>query len=100
MEKNGNCMEQQIEEMTYTAAQHEREMTRLETQAKRWFIAFLIVLVMLFGTNLAWVIYEFQYEDIVVTNDVDTGEGDATVFGSGTGDIYYGEGETDDTGAR
>ena len=35
-------------EMNYTAAQHERELTRIEIQAKRWFIAFLIVLCMLF----------------------------------------------------
>lgn len=93
-------MDKQTEEMIYTAAQHEHEMTRIETQSNRWFIAFLIVLFMLFGTNLAWVIYELQYEDIIVTNDVDTGEGYANVYGSGTGDIYYGESETNNPSAR
>ena len=45
-------------EMDYTAAQHEREMTRIEIQAQRWFTAFLLVLCMLFMTNAGWVIYE------------------------------------------
>ena len=58
----------------YTEAQHEREMTRLETANKRWFISFLIVLFMLFGTNIGWVIYESQFQDVVVENKVDGGE--------------------------
>ena len=45
-------------ELTYTAAQHEREMTRIEIQSDRWFTAFLLVLCMLFITNAGWVIYE------------------------------------------
>ena len=46
------------QEMTYTAAQHEREMTRIEIHSQRWFTAFLIVLCMLFMTNAGWIIYE------------------------------------------
>ena len=45
-------------DMTYTAAQHEREITRIEIQSHRWFTAFLLVLCMLFMTNAGWVIYE------------------------------------------
>lgn len=82
----------------YTQAQHEKEMTRLEVQSKRWFIAFIIVLSMLFVTNAAWVIYENSLQDVVVTQEIDTGEGDATVSGVGIGDINYGEGETNNPG--
>lgn len=82
----------------YTRAQHEKEMTRLEVQCKRWFIAFLVVLGMLFVTNAAWIIYENSFQDVVVTQEVDTGEGDATVSGVGIGDINYGEGETNNPG--
>ena len=46
-------------EMTYTAAQHEREMTRIEIQNRRWFTAFMLVLCLLFMTNAGWVVYEF-----------------------------------------
>ena len=71
---------------TYTRWQHEREMTRIETQSTRWFIAFLIVLVMLFGTNLAWVIYENSFQDVVVTQEAESGEGGtATNYGAGIG---------------
>lgn len=45
-------------ETTYTAAQHEREMTRMEVQADRWRYAFLIVLCMLFISNAGWALYE------------------------------------------
>ena len=45
-------------ELTYTAAQHEREMTRMEVQSDRWFIGFLIVLCALFITNAGWMLYE------------------------------------------
>lgn len=45
-------------EMDYTAAQHEREMTRIEIQTKRWFTAFLVVLCLLFMTNAGWILYE------------------------------------------
>lgn len=80
---------------TYTQAQHEKEMTRLEIQCKRWFIAFLIVLCMLFGTNLAWVIYENSFQDVVVTQDADSGiGGNATIY-SGTGDVDVGQSQTD-----
>lgn len=82
----------------YTRAQHEKEMTRLEVQCKRWFIAFLVVLGMLFVTNAAWVIYENQFEDVVVTQEVDTGVGDANVSGVGIGDINYGESQADNPG--
>lgn len=72
---------------------HEGEMTRMERLNKRWFIAFLIVLAMLFATNIGWVIYESQFVEEVVTQEVDTGDGAAVV--SGTGDAIYGEGKTD-----
>lgn len=85
------------QDMIYTAAQHEREMTRIETQCKRWFIAFLVVLVMLFVTNAGWVIYENSFQDVVITQDADTGfgGGDANIYGAGIGDVNIGQGETD-----
>lgn len=80
---------------TYTRWQHEREMTRIEVQSKRWFIAFLIVLVMLFATNLAWVIYENSFQDVVIEQSADSGSsGDATIY-SGMGDVTIGESSTD-----
>lgn len=79
----------------YTEAQHEREMTRLETANKRWFISFLIVLFMLFGTNIGWVIYESQFQDVVVTQeDVNSSN---NFIGNG-GDVYNGQTDNPNSG--
>lgn len=61
---------------------HENEMYRLERLNKRWFIAFLIVLVMLFVTNGAWVIYENSMKDEVWTYEIkqDSGEGGSNTY--------------------
>lgn len=74
---------------------HENEMYRLERLNKRWFIAFLIVLVMLFVTNGAWIFYEMQYEEIRIEQEGETDNGGDNIF-NGTGRmILYGESEAD-----
>lgn len=77
-------------------AQHEKEMTRMETANKRWFILCMVLVLLLVGTNAAWMIYEQQFSDVTMTQEVDTGAGDATVFGVGIGDVNYGEGSAND----
>lgn len=74
---------------------HEGEINRLERINKRFFVLLIVVFLALVGTNAYWIWYESRYEDVVVTQDVSTGEGAAVV--SGTGDITYGESETDST---
>lgn len=76
------------EDETITAAQHEKEMTRMETANKRWFISFMVVLLMLFASNVAWVIYESQYQDVVITQD--EVQSSNNFVGNG-GDIYNGQ---------
>lgn len=88
-------MEQEKIQMMYTEAQHEREMTRMEAANRRWFIAFLIVLAMLFVTNAAWIIYENQYQDVVVTQDAFV-DGNGANYINGTGDMTYGSQSTPD----
>lgn len=76
---------------------HEGEMYRAERANKRWFIAFLVVLTMLFVTNAGWVVYENQFQDYYLQQEVDTGNGAAVV--AGIGDANYGEDQTSGTGA-
>ena len=69
--------------------------TRLERTIERLWILSIILIILFVGSNCAWIYYENQFEDIKVTQEVDTGQGDATVMG--VGDLSYGESETDNT---
>ena len=73
---------------------HEGEMVRMERVNKRLFIAFIIVLIMLFATNIGWIIYESQFETVDIDQQVETGDSPAVV--SGMGDAIYGYYPTDD----
>lgn len=73
---------------------HEGEMARAERMNKRLWIVILVLILCLVGTNAGWIIYESQFADEVITQEVDTGEGTAVV--SGTGDAIYGESKADD----
>lgn len=71
---------------------HEDAIARQERHIKRMWVLCIIIFVALIATNAGWIIYESQWEDQVVTQDVDTGDGDAVV--TGIGDIY-GKDKTD-----
>ena len=54
---------------------HESTMARMERQIKRLWIAILILIFLLVGTNGAWLYYENQWETIdqEVTQEAETG---------------------------
>ncbi len=68
------------------------DVGRSEKHAKHWMIACIIAFSALIGTNLGWIIYESQYEDVVTTTQTvtqETGsEGGTNTF---TGDFYGGD---------
>lgn len=74
---------------------HETDMERLERANKRNFILILVLIVALIGSNLAWTIYESQYEDVVTaTQEIkqDSGDGGTNTYtGDFIGGDYYGE---------
>ena len=72
---------------------HEGDMARLERTIKRLWILLLVTLVLLVGSNIAWIVYESQFIEESVTQEVSTEEGDAYV--AGIGDVNYGEDKTD-----
>jgi len=63
----------------------EGEMARLERIIKRQFILILVSICFLVGTNVYWIWYESQFQDVVttttqdVTQKVDSDDGDATI---------------------
>ena len=73
---------------------HEGEMARMERANKRLWIVIILLIVCLVGSNLAWTIYESQFQDVVVTQEADTGVGGNNYL-NGTGDFNYGTLTTD-----
>lgn len=68
---------------------HEGMLARLERANKRVWILCIILTALLLGSWIGFFVYEAQFEDVSVTQDIDTGEGDAVV--AGAGDVYYGQ---------
>lgn len=52
---------------------HESTMTRMERTIKRLWIVTILLIVMLVGTNAAWLWYESQFEYFEVTQENDNG---------------------------
>lgn len=67
---------------------HEASMARMERQTKRLWIAVLLLIVLMVGTNAAWLYYESQFSDIVTTIDAEQ-DGSGVNIVSG-GDLDYG----------
>ena len=76
---------------------HESAMARAERTAKRLWITILILIFLLVGTNMAWVYYENQFEDVVTTTyEADAMDGgNAVINGEGSVNIN-GESECND----
>lgn len=69
-------------------ARHERERKHERTL---WFIVVIVLILLLFGTNAAWINYEAQFEDVVTetyNSEVD-GEGGLAIVNR-DGSINYG----------
>ena len=56
---------------------YEAEQARHERDKRRWFIVVLVLILLLFGSNAAWIAYESQFEtvsyDQTVTQEADNG---------------------------
>lgn len=78
----------------------ESALAKLEKANVRLWIVIIILIVALIGSNAGWIWYESQYEDVVVTQEVDAesdGSSDLNINTVG-GDYNGGEStrETDD----
>lgn len=50
---------------------HEADMARQERTIKRLWIALILVIVLLVGSNCAWLWYESQFTDEVVSTEIE-----------------------------
>ena len=67
---------------------HEGMMARAERTAKRLWITILLLIVLLVGTNGAWIWYQSQFEDIAISQGNEDGYNN---FVGNDGDIFNGE---------
>lgn len=68
---------------------HAEDMARLERANKRLWILLILVIVFLCASNAAWIWYESQFEDVVVTQENEDGYNS---FIGNDGDIFnYGQ---------
>lgn len=88
-----SCKEKKKQAEPVPFQTHQSDMARMERTNLRLWILLIVMLVLLVGTNGAWIWRESQFADEVVTQEVETGDGDAIV--SGIGDIHYGESKAD-----
>lgn len=85
------------DKISYEAAS-EILVAAMERQVKRLFILCIIMFIALVGSNIAWIVYENQFEDVstVVTQETSSeGGGDAVINGEHAGAVFYGESKTD-----
>lgn len=54
-------------------AVHEGIMARMERTIRRLWVLCIILILLLAGTNAAWIYYENSFEDVVVTQENDDG---------------------------
>lgn len=73
----------------------ESTLARFERINRRLFILCIILILIIMGTNIAWIVYESSYEDVVVTQEA-TADGDSDIELKNIGGDYYGrESKTD-----
>lgn len=70
---------------------HEASMARMERQAKRLWITVLLLIVLLVGTNAAWLYYESQWETVEKWEITQENDGGYNNYIGNDGDIVNGK---------
>lgn len=72
----------------------EMYLATLERTIKRLWILCILLVLLLVGSNAAWIYYENSFEDTVITQDVDSGDGGDAIINDGV--HVNGKSETSD----
>ena len=97
MAKTCNSCGTENQNIVVPYAAHEIAIATSERHSKRLWIVILVLIVALIGTNLAWIIYNSQFETVEESTVVEqeNSNGDNNYIGS-DGDITYGKTENND----
>jgi hypothetical protein len=84
---------------TMPIAQHEKDQNRLMSIIKALIAVIFVLIVLLVGSNIAWIIYEAQFEVVQESTETNIEQenesGDNNYIGN-NGDITYGETKNND----
>ena len=75
---------------------HESILARTERQLARSWVLTVILVVLLVATNIAWVVYENQFEDVVTVSQESSTDGGGDAVVNNGGDLNYGSSKADD----
>lgn len=97
MSKICNSCETESRKTSIPYVAYESAMARSDQNSKRMWIVILVLILALIGTNLAWIVYETQFETVEESTVVEqeNSNGDNNYIGN-DGDIIYGETENND----
>ena len=97
MTKTCNSCATENQNIVVPYAAHEIAIATSERHSKRLWIVILVLIVALIGTNLAWIIYNSQFETVEESTVVEqeNSNGDNNYIGN-DGDITYGKTENND----
>ena len=96
MEKNcNNCIadKKELSIVTMSSADWQRNEQRHERREKRHIWVIVLLIVLLVASNIAWVVYENSFEEVITTEEIIVdadGNGNANYIGQ-DGNIYNGE---------
>ncbi len=80
-------------------AVHENLRAQSNVDKRRLWIVVIILIVLLFGSNLAWLIYESQFETVSTSVEMENEDGYVNYVGR-DGSIYNGETESNNETPR
>lgn len=91
MDNCETCKKAQNEPESVPYIAHEASIARMERQSKRLWIAVLLLIVLMVGTNAAWMYYESQWETVEKCEITQENDGGYNNYIGNDGDIVNGE---------
>ena len=95
MSNCSNCKNENVNPEAVPYIVHESAMARAERAAKRLWVVIILLIMMLVGTNAAWIWYESQFETITTEVTQENADGYNNYIGN-DGDINNGEANNQD----
>lgn len=90
---NGCGNGEKMSKVTMSSADWQRNEQRHENREKRLIWVIVLLVCLLVGTNIGWLVYESQFEDVITTEEiiVDAEDNGVANYIGNDGDIYNGE---------